>query len=64
MEDKELEILRIKDVMRVLNIGRDKAYALMHNKSFPSTRIGSTYIITAANLNMWLSDNAGRDILI
>ena len=34
-------LLTVKDLQKLLNIGRDKAYSLMHSKSFPSMRLGS-----------------------
>ena len=59
-----IEILGIKDLMDCMKIGRDKAYSLMKSKSFPSMKIGKTYIVTSANLNRWLDENAGRNIII
>lgn len=60
----EMEILSIKEVMAFLHIGRDKAYALMHSKSFPSTKIGKTYFVTSDNLKTWVNENAGRTIVL
>ncbi len=63
-EIEDIKILYIKDLMDCLHIGRDKAYALMRNRSFPSTKIGNTYFVTLDNLNKWLNENAGRNISI
>jgi hypothetical protein len=63
-EIENIKILYIKDLMECMHIGRDKAYALMRNKSFPSTKIGRTYFVTQNNLIKWLNDNAGRDFTI
>ena len=36
----EKKMLYVKDIQVYFGIGRDKAYSLMHNKAFPSIRIG------------------------
>lgn len=48
----------------VLDIGRDKAYALMQSKAFPSTRLGKKYIVSRASLETWLAKYAGREFLL
>ena len=58
----EDEILLTKDLMSYLKIGKDRAYALMHLKSFPSIKIGKTYIVTAEELEKWLDNNKGKEI--
>ncbi|MBQ6638646.1 MAG: helix-turn-helix domain-containing protein [Lachnospiraceae bacterium] len=52
--DSELTFLKTKDLMTIFGFGRDKAYALKHSKSFPSIRIGKTYVVTEKNLREWL----------
>lgn len=60
----DFKILSAKDLMDIFNIGRDKAYALMRSKSFPSSRIGRTYFVTAGNLKNWLKSIAGKTITV
>ena len=55
-------VLRVPDLMEYLGIGRDAAYALMRSKTFPSIRLGKTYIVTITELERWLERNAGREI--
>ncbi len=62
--NEELQILRVKDLMDYLKIGKDRAYALMRSSSFPSTQIGKTYFVTVTNFQSWLQDNAGKSIEI
>lgn len=62
MKKYDGEILSTKDLMSYLNIGKDRAYALMHLKSFPSIKIGKTYIVTAGELDNWLKNNKGKEI--
>ena len=44
----------VKDLQIQLKIGRDRAYALMHSKGFPSIKIGSRYYVTQTALDAWL----------
>ncbi|MCR4846596.1 MAG: helix-turn-helix domain-containing protein [Eubacterium sp.] len=50
------DLLGVKELMTYLNIGRDRAYMLMHNQSFPSRKIGKTYIVTFLSLKRWLNE--------
>ena len=51
----EVVILTAKELAERMHIGRDKAYALMKNKSFPSMKLGGTYLVTSKALNEWLA---------
>lgn len=62
MGDNNFQVLQTKDLMNYLRIGKDRAYALMRSKSFPSIRIGKTYCVTMASLQAWLSENAGKSV--
>lgn len=57
MPSENINVLKVKDLMQVLNIGRDKAYSLMRSKAFPSIRIGRSYFVTEEELNSWLKGN-------
>ena len=61
---EETIIYRVKDLMRILKIGRDRAYALMRSKGFPSTQIGRTFFIAKKNFDSWVEQYAGREYLI
>lgn len=54
-------VLTTRQLMAQLQIGKDKAYALMRNKAFPSIRLGKTYFVTQDSLDSWLKQNAGRE---
>lgn len=46
--------LTVKDLMRELSIGRDKAYALMRSKAFPAMKIGkSGYRVSEEAFKRW-----------
>ena len=50
----EVKILTVKELSQILRIGRDKAYALIKSKGFPSICIGNRYIVTEEALAEWL----------
>lgn len=62
MGDNNFQVLQTKDLMNYLRIGKDRAYALMRSKSFPSMRIGKTYCVTMTSLQAWLNENAGKNV--
>lgn len=47
-------MLTTKDLQVILKIGRDRAYALMRSKAFPSMKIGARYYVTKEALEEWL----------
>lgn len=59
-----LNVLTVKDLSKRLRIGRDKAYLLIKNPSFPATRIGSRYIVTEQALSEWLKKNQYKHLVL
>lgn len=53
-------MLNVNDLTKILGIGRDTAYALMRNKTFPSMRIGARYMVDRKALNEWVEKNRYR----
>lgn len=43
--DSYADVLTVDDVMKILHIGRNKAYELLRSKEIPSIKIGKKYII-------------------
>ncbi len=54
-------LLRTRELQDTLKIGRDKAYSLMHSKSFPSIKIGGQYYVSEDELQKWLKQYAYRE---
>ena len=50
----EIRMLTVKELCRVLRIGRDKGYALMKSTGFPSVVIGKRYFVSTRALDDWL----------
>lgn len=56
MCEMKCEILTVKDVQKILKIGTNAAYNLIHSKAFPVIKIGQTYRIPAASFYAWLEN--------
>jgi predicted DNA-binding transcriptional regulator AlpA len=48
-------ILTVKDVQKILQIGSNSAYNLMHSKIFPVIKIGHSFRIPAEPFYYWLN---------
>ena len=57
-------LLSVKELQTRLRIGRDKSYALMHSKGFPSIKIGGRYFVEETALSAWLSKYQYREYKI
>ena len=57
-------MLTVKDLQELLKIGRDKAYSLMHSKSFPSMRLGRKYYVQEQALQEWLVKNRYKTVIL
>ena len=53
-----MKLLCVRDLQKVLGVGRDKAYALMHSTGFPSIKIGGRYYVAQDQLQTWLESYA------
>lgn len=50
----EHNIMTVADVQKELHIGKDKAYRLFKEKSFPSFQFDGRYLITRKEFERWL----------
>lgn len=60
----EQKVLHVKDLQNALGIGRDVAYALMRNRSFPSMRLGSRYVVDKRAFDEWLEKNRYKQFML
>lgn len=58
---ESMKILHLEDIMKILGIGKDKAYALLRSPSFPATKVGRTYFVTEENFYEWINRYAGKE---
>ena len=49
-------LLTVKDLMKILNISRSKAYSLVNDTSFPTVKFGKCIRISEKGLNLWLKN--------
>ena len=57
-------MLTVKQLQVRLNMGKNKAYKLVHLKGFPSIRIGKTILVSESELNKWLLENQNSQIYL
>ena len=50
------DVVTIKQLMQMLNIGKNKAYELIKNKTIQTVRIGKKYIIPKVAVIQFLSN--------
>lgn len=61
--NKEIEIYNIKDVQRILKIGRNNVYKLLKVPTFPVIKIGNKYIIPRAEFEQWVHKSIHKKYL-
>ena len=54
--------LNAETVAKLLGISISSSYELMHEKGFPSLRIGSRLIVPKEKFRAWVEDNTGGSI--
>lgn len=56
------QYLKPQDVMKHLQLGRDKVYELCRTPGFPAIKIGISYRIDPEEYKKWLKRNIGKQI--
>lgn len=59
MEHNYSEILTVKDIQKIMNIGINGAYDLVRSHSFPVKKIGRSYRIPRDGFFHWLNSYQG-----
>ena len=49
--------ISVPELAKMLGVGRNKAYALAHQKGFPAIRFGKRVVIPLEALRGWLMEN-------
>lgn len=61
----ELEpYLTPQDIMKHLQLGRDKAYEICRLPGFPAIKIGQSYRIDPEEYKKWLKRNNGKEVVL
>jgi len=61
MREMPQDTLTVKDLQRILKIGANSAYTLIHSKAFPVIKIGQTYRIPAEPFYAWMGNPGATD---
>lgn len=60
LENDEVVLYTVTDVARIFQIGRTKAYELMHANGFPSIRLNNRLYVPKDRLNYWIDRQCGK----
>lgn len=55
MEDS-IKMLTVDEVKEVLQLGKDKVYAIFRRDDFPAIRIGKRFVVEEGALKKWLQE--------
>jgi excisionase family DNA binding protein len=50
----------VTEFARQMGIGRNQAYALVHQRNFPVIKIGGSYRVVTSQIDDWLKSNIGN----
>lgn len=53
-DSQEKVMLAVKDVQRIMGIGRDASYVVMNSNSFPTVKVGKKLYVHKEVLDKWL----------
>lgn len=51
----------VSELGKILGIGRNGAYALVHQQGFPAIRLGKRIVVPVDALRDWLAENGQND---
>ena len=55
MEYDSLKIYTAKDLQQIFGLSKNRIYDIMHQKAFPTIKIGRRYFVTEDALKEWAS---------
>lgn len=64
MIEEEIRMYNSLDLMRILGIGKNKAYKLMNTKGFPSITFNRQLRVEHNALMKWLNQHQGKTVII
>ena len=63
MKDTEIVLFTPKDIQRIFQCGRKKAYDIMHTPGFPSFTINSSLYVEKSELEKWIVRSKNKTII-
>lgn len=61
--NNEIEMYEIRDIQRILKIGRNNVYKLIKLPNFPVIKIGTKYIIPRKQFEQWVDKSIHKSLL-
>lgn len=58
------KMLTVKDIAEHLNVGHNKAYAIVRLRGFPKVKIGRSYVIPQDKYIEWLNNHMKNQIIL
>lgn len=60
----DIKMYTTKDIQEIFHIGRNKAYDLCKTSGFPSIKLGNTTLVPKPQLEKWIEENIGCEIIL
>ena len=58
------EYISVVEASKILGIGKNAMYSLVHQPGFPCVKIGKKIIIRRSGLDEWMKDHEGKEVVI
>lgn len=62
-KNDEIVMYGVKDVQRILHLGKNNVYKLIQLPNFPVIQIGKKYIIPKKEFEQWISNSLNKSLL-
>lgn len=62
-QDNEIIMYSVKDIQRILHLGKNNVYKLIQLPNFPVIQIGKKYIIPKKEFEQWISNSLNKSLL-
>ena len=62
-QNSDITVYTIKDIQRILGIGKNNAYKLLKLPTFPVIKIGKRYIIPKNEFDTWVHNSIHKKLL-
>ena len=60
----EKQTISVVELGKVLGVGRNSAYTLVHQPGFPAIRLGKRIVVPVEALRIWLVENGLQNLTV
>lgn len=60
-KDSSINMLTVADIAKIMHIGKNAAYELVKNPTFPSIQLGSRYLTSEKELEIWIHNHTSKN---